>query len=89
MSQELTKFLHTHGVATSRTTPYNLEGNGQAERYIGIIWKAIQLALKTQGLKTTQWKEVLTDALHSMRALLCTAINCIPYERFFLYPHRS
>jgi len=32
---------------------------------------------------------VLTDALHSIRSLLCTAINCTPHERSFHYPRRS
>ncbi|GFV74984.1 uncharacterized protein TNCV_4086521 [Trichonephila clavipes] len=44
MSHELKSFLTSQGIATSRTTPYNPAGNGQVERYNGIIWKTIQLA---------------------------------------------
>ena len=40
MSEELQVFLTEKGVATSRTTGYNPERNGQAERYNGIIWLA-------------------------------------------------
>ena len=52
MSTELKGFLHQKGIATSRTTPYNLQGNGQVERYNGIISKTITLALKTCKLPT-------------------------------------
>ncbi|GFW11861.1 putative retrovirus-related pol polyprotein from transposon opus [Trichonephila clavipes] len=37
MSHELKSFLTSQGIATSRTTPYNPAGNGQDERYNGII----------------------------------------------------
>jgi len=89
LSQELTTFLCTRGIATSRTTPYNPAGNGQVERYNGIIWKTVQLAIKTRGLKLEQWEAVIADALHSIRSLLCTATNCTPHERFFAHPRRS
>lgn len=89
MSQELKSFLTSLGVATSRTTAYNPQGNGQVERYNGIIWKTALLALKSRGSKTEQWEEVLPQALHSIRSLLCTATNATPHERMFNHPRRS
>ena len=73
MSTELKLSLNANGVAaTSRTSVYNHKGNGQAERYNGIIWKTINLALKSNKLRVSQWESVITDALHSIRSLLCT-----------------
>ena len=89
MSAELKDFLTTKGVATSRTTAYNPRGNGQVERYNGIVWKTIQLALRSSCLETKEWEKVLTQALHSIRSLLCTSINTTPHERMFNHPRRS
>ena len=50
LSQELKEFLTRRGVATSKTTPYHPSGNGQCERYNGIIWKSVLLAKKRQIL---------------------------------------
>ncbi|GFW69689.1 retrovirus-related Pol polyprotein from transposon opus [Trichonephila clavipes] len=89
MSHELKSFLTSQGIATSRTTPYNPAGNGQVERYNGIIWKTIQLALRSNRMKTEQWEGVIQTALHSIRSLLCTATNATPHERMFSHPRRS
>lgn len=89
MSNELKSFLTSQGIATSRTTAYNPAGNGQVERYNGIIWKTIELALKSRGLSTQQWAQVLQPALHSIRSLLCTATNATPHERMFTHVRRS
>lgn len=43
MSSEVKSFLLERGVATSRTTPYNPQGNGQVERYNAIIWRVVPL----------------------------------------------
>ena len=48
MSYEFKSWLHSLGVPTSRTTRYNSRGNGQVERYNGIIWKTIVLALRVK-----------------------------------------
>ena len=88
-SYELKSWLHSNGVATSRTTSYNPRGNGQCERYNGTIWKAIQCCLKSRKLPITHWEDVVTDALHSIRSLLCTATNCTPHERMFKHNRRS
>lgn len=89
MAQELKEYLTRIGVATSRTTPYNPQGNGQVERYNGIIWKTINLSLKSRNLPTERWEEVLPVSLHAVRSLLCTATNETPHERMFKHPRRS
>ena len=89
MSEELKHFLQGRGIAMSRTTPYNPQGNGQVERYNGIIWRTISLCLKTRRLSPADWESVLPDALHSIRSLLSTATNCTPHERLFCYQRKS
>ena len=89
ISAELRTFLNSKGIATSRTSAYNPRGNGQVERYNGIIWKTVSLALESRGLAQSNWEQVMSDALHSIRSLLCTATNCTPHERLFGYQRRS
>jgi len=89
MSDELRQYLVTRGIASNRTTSYNPRGNGQVERENTTVWKAVLLALKSKGLPVSRWQEVLPDALHSIRSLLCTATNATPHERLFAFPRRS
>ena len=89
MSAELKSYLSKRGIATSRTTPYHPIGNGQCERYNGIIWKSVRLGLKSQNLPDTQWEVMLPEALHSIQSLLSTATNTTPHERFFGFERRS
>ena len=89
MSEELKTYLTTYGIATSRTTSFNPEGNSQVERYNGVIWKAVLLALRSRNLPVQRWELVLPDALHSLRSLLCTSTNETPHERIFRYMRRS
>ena len=89
MSRELCKFLSSRGVPSSRTTSYNPEGNGQAERCNGMIWKGVTTSLKSKNLPLKNWQDVLRDVLHSVRSLLCTATNETPHERFFGFSRRS
>ena len=89
MSDKLKTYLHSKGIATSNTTKYNPAGNGQCERYNGIIWKSIRLSLFTKNLPVTCWESALADALHSTRSLLNTSINCTPHERMFQHNRRS
>eukprot|EP00794_Sanderia_malayensis_P013431 gene13431-14811_t len=89
MSQELRQFLTSKGVATSRTTSYNPMGNGQVEKYNDTVWKAVATPLKSRNLKPEQCQLVLTDVLHAIRSLLCTATNETPHERFMNFSCRS
>ena len=81
--------MQKRGVACCRTSIYNAPGNGQCERYNGIIWSAIKSALKSRCLDICHWQLVLPDALHSVRSLLCTATNETPHERMFSFKRRS
>ena len=58
ISEELKQFFSGRGIATSRTSRYNPQGNGQCERYNGIVWKAaVTLVLKTHSLSISQWEK--------------------------------
>ena len=89
MSYEFKSWLHSMGIPTSRTTRFNPRGNGQVERYNGIIWKTVLSALRSKNLPLTHWEHVLPDVLHSVRSLLCTATNCTPHERMFFHTRKS
>ena len=89
LSKEVREYLTNLGIATSRTTPYHPQGNGQCERYNGIIWKHTLLALASRNLRESQWETVLPEVLHSIRSLLCTATNATPHERLFSYQRRT
>ena len=51
LSKEMKHYLTQKGIATRKSTPYHPIGNGQCERYNGIIWKGFQLALKSHNLQ--------------------------------------
>lgn len=89
ISELLRTFLVSQGIGSSFTTPYNPRGNGQCERYNGVIWKTVQLALATRNLEAHHWEVVLPDALHAIRSLLCTATNMTPHEKFLGFTRRS
>ena len=89
LSEEVKQFLTKKGVATSKTSRYNPKCNGQVEKLNGTLWKAIQVTLHSRKLKSSNWEDVLPDALHSIRSLLCTTTNTTPHERLFNYERRS
>ena len=57
-----------NGVATSKTTPYHRQGNGQNERYNGIVWKAVQCLLHSTNRPLYDWEGVSPSALSSIRS---------------------
>jgi transposase InsO family protein len=89
MSKEVNQFLMGNGVAMTHSTPYHPIGNGQCERYNGIIWRTVKLALRSRNLSDVHWESVLGIALHSVRSLLCTSTNESPHSRFFSFSRRS
>ncbi|XP_069788197.1 uncharacterized protein [Narcine bancroftii] len=89
MSTEVQQYLHERGIATSRTTSYNPRGNGQVERENATIWKTVLLTLKAKDLPVTRWQEVLPEALHSIRSLLCTATNMTPHDHIFSFIRKA
>lgn len=89
LSTEVQNYLHCRGIATSHTTAYNPQGNGQVEKLNSTLWRTILLALKTKNMTVENWEQVLPQSLHSIRSLLCTATNCTPHDRMFKHPRRS
>ena len=89
ISEETQSYLLSKNIATSKTSRYNPQGNGQVEKLNGTLWKAIQVTLHSRNMKASEWEAVLPDALHSIRSLLCTATNCTPHERMFNFSRKS
>ena len=88
ISRELKDWLLANGIHCSNSAPYNPQGNGQCERYNGVLWKNVNLALRCKGLGLANWEMVLPDALHAARTLVCTTTNEIPHDRFMGFPRR-
>ena len=89
ISHEFTSYLLHRGISSSKSSIYHPCGNEQAERTVQAVWKTIELALKDAGLSIRHWENILPDALHCTRSLLCTATNVSPHERFFKFQRRS
>ena len=47
------------------------------------------MSLRSRNLDIRQWEDVLLDALHSVRSLLCTGTNATPHERMFRYNRKA
>lgn len=73
MSRELREFLSSKGVALSRTSSYKPEGNGQAERCNGVIWKAVATSLRSKNLPLKNWQDVLPD-VYTLSVLSCVLL---------------
>ena len=77
------------GVSGSQTSRYNTCGNGQVELYNGIIWKALQLDLRTKNRPSSGWEMSVLSALNFTRSLISTSTNETPHERFYTFQRRS
>ena len=71
--------------ATSKTTPYYPQDNGQNERYNGIVWNAVQCLLHSANRPLSDWKNVLPSTLSSIRTLINTVTKESPHGRFFCF----
>ena len=58
MSSELKEWLREKGIPTSQSTRYNRKGNGQVERFNGVIWKSVLLELRVKNLPISRWETV-------------------------------
>lgn len=55
MSHELGASLGPKGIASSETASYN----GQVERYNGVVWKAVEMSLKSKNIHVKYWQDIL------------------------------
>jgi len=77
-------------VATSHKAPYDPyhpERNSQCERLNSTLWKTVKLMLRTRNRQEEKWAQILPDALHAIRSLLCTAANQTPHEWSLCFEH--
>ena len=86
VSKKINEFFNQRGIASTFSSVYNPRGNSQCERFNGIIWNTIKLALRTYGLEIANCEMVMPEVLHSLQSLLCTAMNEVPHNRFLKFP---
>ena len=55
-SYDFMQYLPSRGIASSKSSIYHPSGNGQAEKTVGTVWKAVQLALKTRTLPESNYE---------------------------------
>ena len=89
LAEETKRFLLEKGIATSKTSRYHPEENGQVEKLNGTLWKVIQISLHFRNIKLSGWEDILPDAFHSIRSILCSTTNVTSHERLFKYTHKS
>ena len=89
VSGEFRRYLLNRGIVSSKSSINHPSGNGQVEKCVGTVWKAIKLCLKTSKLPISRWELVLDNTLHAIRSLLCVATNVTPREQFFSYQRHS
>lgn len=89
ISRELNENLRN--VATSNSTPYPPQANGQSEQYVDVIWKIVGSALKWSNLteKEKHSEQVPQKVLSQDIPLSCTVANCIYHGGFFKFPKRT
>ena len=89
MSKEFDKYMHSKGINTGHSPPYNPQGNGQVERFNETIWKTITMSLKDKHLPISHWEHVLPDALHAVLSLMLCDTGETPHERLFRHHRKS
>ena len=58
VSKAIKEFLNEREIASTFSSVYNPRDNSQCERFDGIIWNTIKLALGTNGLEIADWEMV-------------------------------
>lgn len=88
-SKDFSEFLEAWKVHKTRTTPYHSKGNGQCERFNGIIVNTLRLRCKNENKDFKYWTEELPFALANIRSLVCNATGDTPHDRFFKFNRKS
>jgi len=88
MSRDCKAFLAERGIASNRSSPYHPTRNSQCERVNQTVWKTIKLLLHSRAWPEERWEDVLNEALHSVRTLLCTATN-ETHEQIFRFQRKA
>ena len=89
MSAKVKQFMDDFNITSTRTTPYNPQGNGQCEKFNGTIWKAVKAHMEDNKWSSGLWEEALPHALNSIRSLVNSATGMTPHDRLFNFSRNS
>ena len=88
MSEEFASYLKCLSIKLTHSSKYNPRGNGQNERYNGVIKKLIDRILKENHMESLDWELFLPEALFIQRSIVCETTGCTPHDRFLNYKRR-
>ena len=87
-SDKWKEYLLGLGVKVLFSTPYHPQGNGRAEKTVGLITQAVRCVLNETGRGPNSWVEILHTAVRIVNANRNRSTRVSPYEAMLGGPSR-
>ena len=77
------------GIEKLRSSPYHLQGNGQAERSVETFKQAMRCLLEERHFNETDWPTLVQEVTYTCNSYFNASTGCSPHEVMYGSPLRS